>query len=163
MTPLWAVAAILLWGGLATFSLAAIMFASQQLGWSRMNWSLLLGTLVTGDRHLATLFGFLLSFLLGYAVAFLCFALFALTGGAGVWKGLAVGLVLGAIQLVVILPLLVLFHPRIASEYDGPSVVRRLEPPGFLALNFGYRTPLVILVAYAVYGAVLGAGYGLIL
>jgi hypothetical protein len=162
MTPLWAVAAILLWGGLATFALAAIMFASQHLGWSRMNWSLLVGTLVTGDRRLAPLFGFLLSCLLGYAVAFVCFALFALTGGAGVWKGLAVGLVLGAIQLVVILPLLVLCHPRIASEYDGPSAIRRLEPPGFLALHLGYPTPLETQAAHAVYGAQLGAGYGLI-
>ena len=33
-------------------------------------------------------------------------------------------------------------------------------PPTNLALHYGHRTPLVLLVAYAAYGAVLGWGYG---
>ena len=50
-------------------------------------------------------------------------------------------------------------HPRVASEYEGPTAKKRLEPPGFLALHYGRNTPLVTLVAHIVYGAVLGAGF----
>lgn len=74
------------------------------------------------------------------------------------WLGLLFGMVHGLIQLIVLLPLLVHCHPRIASEYDGPSDARRLEPPGFPALNFGYRTPLVTLIAHMAYGVILGVG-----
>jgi hypothetical protein len=34
-----------------------------------------------------------------------------------------------------------------ASEYEGPDDVRRLESPGFLGLNYGYRTPFTTLLA----------------
>jgi hypothetical protein len=61
------------------------------------------------------------------------------------------------VLLVALLPLLPYMHPRMASEYDGPSYRRRLQPPGFLALNYGYRTPLATLVAQTIYGAILGA------
>lgn len=150
---------ILIWGGVATLSLNAIMFASQQLGWSRMNWSLLVGTLFTGDRHVATILGFVLNFFGGYVFAFLYFLAFALAGTANAWLGLAAGLLHGTILMTVALPLLVFGHPRIASEYDGARASKRLEPPGFLALNYGYRTPLVSLIAHAAYGAVLGSGF----
>jgi hypothetical protein len=38
---------------------------------------------------------------------------------------------------------------------------RRLEPPSFLALNYGQRTPFSVLLAQVAYGAVLGAFYRL--
>ena len=59
--------------------------------------------------------------------------------------------------LVMFLPLLPHYHPRMASEYDGPGHSRRLQPPGFLALHYGYRTPLTTILAHAVYGAILGS------
>ena len=34
-----------------------------------------------------------------------------------------------------------------------------MEPPGFFGLNYGFGTPVVLLVAQTAYGAVLGAGY----
>ena len=43
-----------------------------------------------------------------------------------------------------------------ASEHDGASARRQLEPPGFMGLNYGQRTPLTTLLGQAVYGAVLG-------
>lgn len=46
-----------------------------------------------------------------------------------------------------------------ASESRGPTVVRQLEPPGFLGLHYGTRTPLVAFAAHLVFGAILGAGY----
>ena len=47
---------------------------------------------------------------------------------------------------------------------DGPSIgedllTRQLEPPGFLALNYGARTPVSVVVAHLVFGIVLGAFY----
>jgi hypothetical protein len=43
-----------------------------------------------------------------------------------------------------------------ASEYDGPTELRQLEPPGFMGTNYGLRTPLTTLLGQAVYGATLG-------
>jgi len=52
-------------------------------------------------------------------------------------------------------------HPRMASEQQGPTVMRQLEPPGFLALNYGLPTPVSVLLAHVVFGAILGAFYAL--
>lgn len=49
--------------------------------------------------------------------------------------------------------------PRMASEDHGPTVVRQLEPPGFLALNYGVRTPVSVVIAHLAFGAILGAFY----
>jgi hypothetical protein len=145
-------------GLIATALLTAISFAAQNLGWSRLNFPMLLGTLFTGDRSAANVLGFVLYLLFGWLISFGYFVLFALTGWAGLVDGLLVGLVHGLLLLTVLLPLLPYVHPRMASEFDGPSAMRRLEPPGFLALHYGYRTPAVLLIAYATYGATLGWG-----
>jgi hypothetical protein len=52
-------------------------------------------------------------------------------------------------------------HPRMASEQHGPTVMRQLEPPGFLALNYGYPTPLSVMVAHLAFGAILGLFYSM--
>ncbi|MEX2494781.1 MAG: hypothetical protein WD448_01765 [Woeseia sp.] len=46
--------------------------------------------------------------------------------------------------------------PRMQGTYDFIDRTLRLEPPGFIGLNFGYRTPLSVLLAQEGYGAVLG-------
>jgi hypothetical protein len=43
-----------------------------------------------------------------------------------------------------------------ASEYHAANAIRQLEPPGFLAMNYGYHTPLSTLIGQVVYGATLG-------
>ena len=63
----------------------------------------------------------------------------------------------GAFLLVCVIPLLPYVHPRMASEYHGVTARRQLEPPGFMAINYGYQTPFATLLAQTVYGAVLGA------
>jgi hypothetical protein len=50
-------------------------------------------------------------------------------------------------------------HPRMAAEDQGPDPTPMLQPPGFLALNYGKRTPLVTVVAHIVYGAIVAAAY----
>ena len=66
------------------------------------------------------------------------------------------------IVLIAIMPLLPSVHPRMASEHRGPEPTRQLEPPGFMALNYGRQTPLITVAAHLLYGAVLGAFYKLI-
>ena len=61
--------------------------------------------------------------------------------------------------LLILMPLFPTLHPRMASEMRGPEPTRALEPPGFLALNYGRPTPLVIIAAHAIYGLILGATY----
>lgn len=77
------------------------------------------------------------------------------------WLGAPIGLVHGMFVLVVAMPIIPGMHPRMVSEYFGPTPNRRLQPPGFLALNYGRRTPVVTLLAHLVYGAILGAFYRL--
>jgi hypothetical protein len=58
--------------------------------------------------------------------------------------------------LTCALPLLPSVHPRMTSEYQSATSIRQLEPPGSLALNYGYHTLLSTLIALIVYGATLG-------
>ena len=67
----------------------------------------------------------------------------------------------GLFVLVIGMAMLPGIHPRIASEQHGPTANRQLEPPGFMAINYGIRTPISVLVSHAVFGAVLGAFYKL--
>jgi len=82
-------------------------------------------------------------------------------GAAGWWRGAIIGALHGLFVLVVVMSLLPGLHPRMASEQHGPTAQKMLEPPGFLALNYGVQTPLSVLVSHAVFGAVLGAFYRL--
>ncbi len=65
----------------------------------------------------------------------------------------------GLFVLVAGVPLLPGLHPRMASEERGPTPTRQLEPPGFMALNYGMRTPVSVLIAHLLYGRIVGAFY----
>ena len=152
---------VLLWGLIATLSMTTILQGSQSLGLSRLNLPFLAGTFVTGDRSRAVVIGFVLYTVGGwlFALGYLC--VFLSLGFANVWLGAMLGLLHGLFLLVTVLPLLPHIHPRMASEYMGASATRRLEPPGFMGLNYGRQTPIGTLLAQVVYGAVLGAFYPL--
>jgi hypothetical protein len=154
----FAIVEILLWGIIATLCAIAILFSAQNLGWTRLDIPFLLGAAFSGDRHAANVLGFVLVLVGGWLIAFFYYLVFSAVGMATWWIGLLAGLLHGVLLLTAVLPLLPHMHPRVASEYDGPTMHRRLEPPGFLALHYGYRTPLITLIAHAVYGVVLGAG-----
>jgi hypothetical protein len=149
--------AILIWGFAATAALSGVMFGAQRLGYSRLSLPFLIGTMFTGDRSSALALGLLFYLLGGWLFAFVYYFIFASIGRTGWELGLLLGAVHGAVLLVMLLPLLPQLHPRMASEYEGPTRGRRLQPPGFLALNYGYRTPLTTIVAHALYGLILGA------
>jgi hypothetical protein len=71
------------------------------------------------------------------------------------------GVLHGLFVLLVLMPLLPGLHPRMASERQGPTPTRALQPPGFLALHYGRQTPIVTLLAHIAYGALIGAFYHL--
>jgi hypothetical protein len=153
LPPFWS---MLLWGLVATVVMTTILQGAQGLGLSRLSLPFLAGTFFTGDRRRAVIMGFVFYVAGGWLFAFLYFALFASLGLSTWWLGATAGLLHGLFLLVCGLPLLPYLHPRMASEYDGPSAMRQLEPPGFMGLNYGYRTPLTTLAGQAAYGAVLG-------
>lgn len=147
---------VVLWGFAATVIMTIIMYGSQFAGLSRLSLPFLVGTCLTGNRDRATVLGFITYLTGGWVFAFLYAVAFTQLGGGTWWLGTLLGLVHGLFLLVVVLPVLPSFHPRMASEYKGPTEQRRLEPPGFLGLNYGYRTPLTTVLAHMAYGAVLG-------
>lgn len=152
---------LLLWGLIATVAMTTIMYLSFGLGFSRLSLSFLAGTLFTGHRPRASIIGFVVYALGGWLFALFYVLVFITLEQGSWWLGALFGLLHGVFLLAVILPLLPYIHPRMASEYDGPSAYARLEPPGFMGLNYGRRTPLVTLLAQMVYGAVIGFGYTL--
>jgi hypothetical protein len=148
---------LLLWGLLATVAMTAILEASQGLGYSRMSLPFLVGTFFTGTRPRAFVVGFTLYVIGGWLFAFLYFLLFASVDLYSWWFGALAGALHGIFLLVCAFPLLPFVHPRMASEYHGVTARRQLEPPGFLGMNYGYRTPATTLLGQVVYGATLGA------
>jgi hypothetical protein len=80
-------------------------------------------------------------------------------GEATWWRGAIVGVVHATFVLTAGMRFLPGMHPRMAGERAGPTVVRQLEPPGLLALNYGPQTPIVIVLAHIVFGAILGGFY----
>ncbi len=152
---------IMLWGFVGTVILTTLMAGSQALGLTRMNIPFMLGTMVTPDRDRAKLVGFGMHLANGWLFAALYAAAFQSWCRASWWLGMLIGVVHALFVLVAAMPLLPGMHPRMASEQRGPSPTRQLEPPGFLALNYGKRTPISVVLSHLVYGAILGAFYRL--
>lgn len=150
---------ILLWSLIGTMALTTILYGSQGLGLSRLSLPFLVGTMFSGNRRRATTFGALFYLGGGFVFGFIYFLVMAHIGHANWWVGALLGALHGLFLLTAVLPVLPHMHPRMATEYDGPSGKRRLEPPGFLGLNYGYRTPVTTLIGHVVYGAILGAGF----
>ncbi len=155
------VESVALWGFVATVVLTSIMAGAQGMGLSRMSMTFIVGTMFTSDRARAGVAGLVMHLVNGWIFAFLYAAAFESWCRATWWLGGGIGLVHGIAVLTVLMPVLPGFHRRMASEERGPEPTRLLEPPGFLALHYGRRTPLVTLLAHVVYGMVLGAFYHL--
>jgi hypothetical protein len=153
--------AVGLWGFVATVVLTTLMAAGQGLGLSRMSIPFMLGAMVTPDRDRAPLIGFLIHLMNGWLFALVYAAAFESWGRATWWLGAGIGLVHALAVLAAAMPLLPGMHPRMASEHRGPEPTRALEPPGFLALNYGHGTPAIAVLAHVVYGAILGGFYRL--
>jgi hypothetical protein len=152
---------ILLWGFAATVALTTLMSVSHGMGQTRMSIPFLLGTILTPNRDRALVVGVAFHLANGWVFALIYAALLEGLGRTTWWLGAGIGAVHALFVLAVGMPVLPGLHPRMVSEYYGPTPNRQLEPPGFFALNYGKRTPLVTLAAHVIYGAIIGGFYEL--
>ena len=150
----------LLWGFVGTVVLTTVMAGSQGLRLTRMSMPYMLGTMVTPNRDRAKVFGF------GRSPAQRLGVLAAVRRSvphrgarATWWNGAAIGARARGVRARRRDAVLPGIHPRMASEKQGPTVMRQLEPPGFLALNYGFQTPLSVLIAHLAFGVILGSFY----
>ncbi|MCA1841168.1 MAG: hypothetical protein ABR507_08750 [Actinomycetota bacterium] len=154
------------WKAWATFGLAAtaaltgIMVVSQVAGFSRLDIPMLLGTIFIEDPDRARVVGSLIHIVNGQAFAVLYLLAFSSLGWSTWWLGAMFGLAHGLAASILIIPMMPGFHPRMASESQGRSLNHVLEPPGLMGLHYGTRTPVVVLFAHLIYGAILGATLG---
>ncbi|MGH2969254.1 MAG: hypothetical protein ACRDK0_09345 [Solirubrobacteraceae bacterium] len=140
-----------------TLVLTTALRAGNELRLTRIDLPFLLGTALSSDRTRAKALGYVLHFLAGIVFALIYYAMFLAIGRSGWWLGaifgLAHGLFSGTALVNILLPLV---HPRMGTPSTAATSVALLEPPGFLMLNYGLRTPLVSLAAHLVYGMVVG-------
>jgi hypothetical protein len=145
-------------GGFAgTLVLTTALRMANELKLTRMDLPFLLGTALSDDRTRAKAVGYVLHFLAGVVFALIYYAIFLAIGRSG-WLlgaifGLAHGLFSGTALVNLLLPLV---HPRMGTASTAAPSVALLEPPGFMMLNYGPRTPLISLAAHVLYGALVG-------
>lgn len=144
-------------GFLATLVLTTMTRAAGEVGLTRMDLPFLLGTAVTEDRRKAKAIGYVFHFVLGVAFAALYAVFFLAIGRSGWWIGALLGglhaLFTGTVLVNILLPIV---HPRIGTPETAANQLALLEPPGFLMLNYGRNTFLVMLASHVVYGALIG-------
>jgi len=148
-----------LWGFVATLLLTTISSVAQGLRLTRMNIPFMLGTMFTSDRDRAKIYGFAVHLFNGWIFSFFYIAIFESLHYSSWWLGGILGLLHALFILTWGMRALPGLHPRMASEQHGPTVARQLEPPGFLALNYGVRTPVATFVSHLLFGIVLGSFY----
>jgi len=159
MTFLMNLPSILLWGFAATIVLTTLTIACQSLGLTRIDIPFIVGTIFTANRDRAKIVGVAVHVINGWLFAFVYALFFENMHAPTAWFGALIGAVQGVFVVAVLLPVLPGVHPRMVSDFRGPEPTRLLEPPGFLATNYGRNTPFVTVIAHAVYGAILGAFY----
>jgi hypothetical protein len=151
-----------LWGALVGGAVGTILLTSglrvaQELGMTRMDIPLLLGTVFTDRRGRASVIGYAVHFANGLLFALGYYAIFRAVGHAGWLFGAALGLVhaslAGGALLTVLLPAV---HPRMGSPWTDATETPLLEAPGFLLMNYGRRTALWTLLGHVMYGAIVG-------
>jgi hypothetical protein len=154
---------VTVWGALAGGAVGTVVLSSgyriaEELGWTRMDLPLLLGTIVTGRRPRASAVGFGIHLVNGLLFSLLYAAVFAAVGRAGWSLGLALGAVhtlfAGGVLVNVLLPAV---NPRMGTPWTDATQTPILEPAGFLLHNYGRRTAAVTLVLHLAYGAIVGA------
>jgi uncharacterized membrane protein YagU involved in acid resistance len=149
----------LLWGFVGTIVMTTILRASQALGLTRIDLPLMLGTMITRRRERAKVYGFLIHLVNGWIFAYVYAAAFESMKRATWWIGMLIGAVHGLFVLTVGIPAIPGLHPRMANEATGPEPTRDLQPPGFMAINYGQQTAVATLIAHLIFGTILGAFY----
>ena len=151
-----------IWGALAGGAVGTIVLTSglrvaQELGFTRMDIPLLLGTIFTDRRGAASVIGYVVHFANGLVFALAYYGVFRAVGHAGWFFGAALGLVhaclAGGALLTVLLPAV---HPRMGTPWADAEETPLLEAPGFMLANYGPRTLLWTLVGHIGFGAIVG-------
>jgi hypothetical protein len=151
------------WGALAGGAIGAVVLASglrvaQELGWTRMDIPLLLGTVFSENRSRATAIGYALHIANGLLFSLVYFAIFDAVDQAGWLFGLALGAVhalfAGGGLVNVMLPAV---HPRMGTPWTDAEETPLLESPGFMLANYGRNTAAVTFVLHLAFGAIVGA------
>ena len=144
-------------GFVGTLVLTTGLRAATELQLTRIDLPFLLGSAFTGDRARAAALGYALHFGFGLLFSSGYYAIFEAIDEASWWLGALLGLVhalfAGTALVNLLLPLI---HPRMATPFSAANVSPLLEPPGFLLLNYGYSTPIVMIVVHLLYGAIVG-------
>jgi hypothetical protein len=145
-------------GAVGSVVVAGVLRLAQELGVTRMDIPLLLGTIFTENRRTASVVGYLLHVANGLLFALLYVAVFAAVGHAG-WP---FGLALGAVHAFfvgggLVNELLPAVHPRMGTVWSDAEETPLLEPPGFMLVNYGRSTVVVTLVSHLAFGAIVGA------
>jgi hypothetical protein len=153
---------VTLWGALAGGAVGTIVLTSalrlaQELGLTRMDIPLLLGTVFTDRRGPASVLGYIIHFVNGLLFALGYYAVFRAVSHAGWLFGAALGVVhaglAGGALMTVLLPAV---HPRMGTPWSDAEETPLLEPPGFLLMNYGRRTVVWTLLTHVAYGAIVG-------
>jgi hypothetical protein len=153
---------VTIWGALAggvigTVVLTTSLRLAQEIGWTRMDLPLLLGTVFTPNRSRASVIGYAVHFANGVLFALCYYAVFAAVGRAGWLFGAALGFVhsafAGGALVNILLPAI---HPRMGTPWSDAEETPLLEPPGFLLRNYGERTVWANIAAHITYGAIVG-------
>ena len=151
-----------LWGALAGGVVGTIVLTSglriaQELGWTRMDIPLLLGTVFTDDRSRASVIGYAVHFVNGLLFAVGYYAIFRAVDHAGWIFGAVLGVVhasfSGGALVTVLLPAV---HPRMGTPWSDSEETPILEPPGFMLVNYGRRTAVWTLLVHVADGAIVG-------
>jgi hypothetical protein len=151
------------WGALVggfvgTAVLTTTLRAASELRLTRMDIPFLLGTAFSDDRRRAKAIGYALHFLAGLVFALMYWVAFRTLGESSWWLGGLFALVhVGFAGTALVNVLLPVVHPRMGTPATAASSTPLLEPPGFMLVNYGRRTPLVALVAHVAYGMIVGA------
>jgi len=144
-------------GLLGTVVLTTIVRAASEMSLTRMDFTLILGTMVTTDRRRARAYGYGIHFGVGLVIALLYVAVFVAIHRASWWLGALFGALhavfLGVVVINVLLPVV---HPLMGTPETSASEHALIEPPGFLMLNYGRSTFVITLLAHIAFGAVVG-------
>lgn len=144
-------------GFVGTVVLTTGLRLAQELGLTRMDIPLLLGTMFSEDRTQANIVGYAFHFVNGLLFSLLYAAVFFSVDQAGWLFGAALGVVhaafAGGALVNILLPAV---HPRMGTRWSDARDSPILEPPGFMLRNYGRHSALASIVAHVAYGAIVG-------
>jgi hypothetical protein len=151
------IAGALAGGFVGTVVLTTALRVTQEVGLTRMDIPLLLGTMFSADRTRANVIGYAFHFANGLLFSLAYAGVFFAVGRAGWLFGAILGIVhaafAGGALVNILLPLV---HPRMGTRWSDARETPTLEPPGFMLRNYGRHTALVTVIGHVAYGAIVG-------